>query len=177
MNFCIGWPSNTLTLKAEFLLYFMSVLFWKSSEWNRFKNWNRRQSFFKGIDKLIYGISLFVKISKGTTGVEDFREGEESIYNLIPKLAMLTLGVHYEPLNSNSTWKCECVVEFLLVYCKDNCTVHFGIWTWKIMQWYDNCHCYSFRNGIVMTSRSCEVVGLLANDSTHVRNWRCPKEH
>ena len=42
-----------------------------------------------------------MKITKGTTVVEDFREGEENIYNLIPKLAMLTLGVHYETLNSN----------------------------------------------------------------------------
>ena len=44
-----------------------------------------------------------MKITKGITVVEDFREGEDNIYNLISKLAMLTLGVHFETLHSNST--------------------------------------------------------------------------
>ena len=46
---------------------------------------------------------------------------------LIPKLTMLTLRVHYEPLNSNWSEKCECAVEFLLFSYKRLCTVAFGI--------------------------------------------------
>ena len=45
---------------------------------------------------------------------------------LIPKLAMIDLRVHYEPLNSDWSIKCECVMEFLFS-CKLLCTVTFGI--------------------------------------------------
>ena len=47
----------------------------------------------------------------------------------IPKLAMLTLSLHCEHLNSNQPEKCECVVEFLLFYKKRHCTGRFGIWS------------------------------------------------
>ena len=40
---------------------------------------------------------------------------------------MLTLSVHYEPLNSNSPKKCERVVKFLLFFCKRLCTMALGI--------------------------------------------------
>ena len=46
---------------------------------------------------------------------------------LIPKLAILVLGVHYEPLNSNELLKCECIVAFLLFSYKRLCTVAFEI--------------------------------------------------
>ena len=47
--------------------------------------------------------------------------------NRIPKLVMLTSRAHYEPLKSNWSEKCECVVEFLFFSCKRLCTVNFGI--------------------------------------------------
>ena len=57
---------------------------------------------------------------------------------LIPKLAMLVLGVHYEPSNSNWPKKCEHIVEFLLISYKRPCTVAFGIrqkkWDKKILE-------------------------------------------
>ena len=43
-------------------------------------------------------------------------------------MAMATLRVHYEPINSTYPKECECVVEFLLFLCKRRCTVHLGIW-------------------------------------------------
>ena len=46
---------------------------------------------------------------------------------LIPKLTIVVLGVHYEPLNSNEPEKCERVVAFLLFSYKRICTVAFGI--------------------------------------------------
>ena len=47
--------------------------------------------------------------------------------HLIPKMVMLTLRVHCEPLKSNWSKKCECVVEFLFFSYKRLCTVTFGI--------------------------------------------------
>ena len=47
--------------------------------------------------------------------------------DLIPKLAMLTLRVHYEPLNSNWSQECECIVEFLFFSYNRLCTVNFRI--------------------------------------------------
>ena len=52
--------------------------------------------------------------------------GTEVLY-LIPKLAMLDLGVHYEPSNSNQPQKYEWVVKFLLFCYKRLCTVAFEI--------------------------------------------------
>ena len=48
---------------------------------------------------------------------------------LIPKLVMVTLRAHCEPLNSNWSKNCECVVEFLFFSCRRLCTVNFGIRT------------------------------------------------
>ena len=38
-----------------------------------------------------------------------------------------TLSVHCELLNSNQSYKCECVVEFLLISWRRLCSVHFGL--------------------------------------------------
>ena len=46
---------------------------------------------------------------------------------LIPKLAIVVLGVRYEPLNSNLPYKFEHAVAFLLFSYKRLCTVAFGI--------------------------------------------------
>ena len=40
---------------------------------------------------------------------------------------MVTLRAHYEPLNSNWSIKCECIMEIIFFYCKCLCTVTFGI--------------------------------------------------
>ena len=49
------------------------------------------------------------------------------LWKFIPKCTKLTLRVHYEPLNSNRSEKCECFMEYLLFSYKRLCTVTLGI--------------------------------------------------
>ena len=47
-------------------------------------------------------------------------------FTLNPKLAVVTLSVHYKSLNNDYSKKCERLVEFLLFSYKRLCTMAFG---------------------------------------------------
>ena len=80
-------------------------------------------------------LNLFSPFTPSESGNERVRTPLMSVISaLIPKLAMITLSLHYEPLNDNYPWKCDHVVEFLLLSKKRLCTVPFGIcWFFSLL--------------------------------------------
>ena len=64
---------------------------------------------------VILKISQFASAPLSTLMTNFLTSVASSLTNLlIPKLMMLTLRLHYEPLNSDWFSKCDCVMEFLL---------------------------------------------------------------
>ena len=82
-------------------------------------------------------------------------------YPEIGPVVMLTLRVCCEPLNSNWSKKCECVVEFPFFSCKRLCAVYFGIrervFMSEAQRGFTNIHLLWYRLNIliVMLSFTC----------------------
>ena len=78
----------------------------------------------RNFDIIIKRNKIFVVVAL-LLGIGEF--GLKSIRQLVPKFTMVTLRAHYEPLNSNWSLKCECIVEILFFSCKCLCLVTFRI--------------------------------------------------
>ena len=93
----------------------------------------------------------------------------------IPKLVMLTLRTHYEPLNSNWSKKFGCVVEFLFFSYKRLCTVNFGI---RTQSGYDTVTCYFWLRPLlgahfIITQHQ----SLISGSAVRTVSLYTPKEH